>query len=62
MRNFIIATTALSGVLLLLLSLASENTTLFARNYPLLLGLNLAKAATARKEKRDAKGDAQPSR
>ena len=44
MRNFIIATTALSGVLLLLLSLASENTTLFARNYPLLLGLNIAVA------------------
>lgn len=44
MRNFIIAITALSGVLLLLLSLASENTTLFARNYPLLLGLNIAVA------------------
>jgi nitrogen fixation/metabolism regulation signal transduction histidine kinase len=44
MRNFIIATTALSGVLLVLLSLASENTTLFARNYPLLLGLNIAVA------------------
>lgn len=45
MRHFIIATTALSSVLLLLLSLASENTTLFARNYPLLLGLNIAVAA-----------------
>jgi nitrogen fixation/metabolism regulation signal transduction histidine kinase len=45
MRHFIIATTALSGILLLLLSLASENTTLFARNYPLLLGLNIAVAA-----------------
>ena len=45
MRHFIIATTALGGILLLLLSLASENTTLFARNYPLLLGLNIAVAA-----------------
>ncbi|HEY9193653.1 MAG TPA: ATP-binding protein [Methyloversatilis sp.] len=45
MRHFIIATTAISSVLLLLLSLASENTTLFARNYPLLLGLNIAVAA-----------------
>ncbi len=44
MKNFIIATTALSGVLLLLLSLASENTALFAHNYPLLLGLNIAVA------------------
>lgn len=39
MRAFIVATTAISGVLLLLLSLASENTELFARNYPLLLGM-----------------------
>ncbi|MCQ9377176.1 ATP-binding protein [Methyloversatilis sp. XJ19-49] len=44
MRNFIFASTALSGVLLLLLSLASENTALFARSYPLLLGLNVAVA------------------
>ena len=44
MRVFIIATTAISGVLLLLLSLASENTELFARNYPLLLGLNITVA------------------
>ncbi|WP_018227565.1 sensor histidine kinase [Methyloversatilis universalis] len=44
MRAFIIATTAISGVLLLLLSLASENTQLFARNYPLLLGLNITVA------------------
>lgn len=44
MRTFIVATTALSGVLLLLLSLASENTELFARSYPLLLGLNITVA------------------
>ncbi|OYW33547.1 MAG: PAS domain-containing sensor histidine kinase [Methyloversatilis sp. 12-65-5] len=44
MKNFIFASTALSGVLLLLLSLASENTALFARSYPLLLGLNVAVA------------------
>ncbi|MDP2869195.1 MAG: ATP-binding protein [Methyloversatilis sp.] len=44
MRNFIFASAALSGVLLLLLSLASENTALFARSYPLLLGLNVAVA------------------
>ena len=44
MRAFIVATTAISGVLLLLLSLASENTALFARSYPLLLGLNVAVA------------------
>lgn len=44
MKVFIIATTAISGVLLLLLSLASENTQLFARNYPLLLGLNITVA------------------
>jgi len=44
MRAFIVATTAISGVLLLLLSLASENTELFARNYPLLLGMNITVA------------------
>jgi nitrogen fixation/metabolism regulation signal transduction histidine kinase len=44
MKNFIIATTALSGVLLVLLSLASENTALFASSYPLLLALNIAVA------------------
>lgn len=44
MRTFIIVTTAISGVLLLLLSLASENTELFARNYPVLLGLNITVA------------------
>ncbi|MBU0600976.1 MAG: HAMP domain-containing protein [Gammaproteobacteria bacterium] len=44
MRLFIVASTALSGVLLLLLSLASENTTLFASSYPLLLSLNIGVA------------------
>ena len=36
---------ALAGVLLFLLATASGNTTLFARHYPLLLGLNAALAA-----------------
>jgi nitrogen fixation/metabolism regulation signal transduction histidine kinase len=36
---------ALAGVLLFMLATASANTTLFARHYPLLLGLNAALAA-----------------
>jgi nitrogen fixation/metabolism regulation signal transduction histidine kinase len=36
---------ALAGVMVFLLATASGNTTLFARHYPLLLGLNAALAA-----------------
>jgi nitrogen fixation/metabolism regulation signal transduction histidine kinase len=45
MRLLIILGAALAGVLLFLLATASGNTTLFARHYPLLLGLNAALAA-----------------
>ena len=44
MRLLIILGAALAGVLLFLLATASGNTTLFARHYPLLLGLNAALA------------------
>lgn len=44
MKALIIAASALGAILLGLLSLASENTTLFANNYPLLIGLNVATA------------------
>lgn len=45
MRLLILLGAALAGVLLFLLATASGNTTLFARHYPLLLGLNAALAA-----------------
>ncbi len=45
MRLLIILGAALAGVLLFMLATASGNTTLFARHYPLLLGLNAALAA-----------------
>ncbi len=45
MRLLVILGAALAGVLLFLLATASGNTTLFARHYPLLLGLNAALAA-----------------
>ena len=44
MRLLIIVGAALAGVLLFLLATASGNTTLFAQHYPLLLGLNAARA------------------
>jgi nitrogen fixation/metabolism regulation signal transduction histidine kinase len=44
MRLALLAGGALSGVLLFLLATASANTALFARHYPLLLGLNAALA------------------
>jgi two-component system, NtrC family, nitrogen regulation sensor histidine kinase NtrY len=44
MRLLIILGAALAGVLLFMLATASGNTTLFARHYPLLLGLNAALA------------------
>jgi len=45
MRLLLLIGAALAGVLLFLLSTASANTTLFARHYPLLLGLNAVLAA-----------------
>jgi len=45
MRLLILLGAALAGVLLFLLATASGNTTVFARHYPLLLGLNAALAA-----------------
>ena len=45
MRLLLIVGAALAGVLLFLLATASANVSLFARNYPLLLGLNAALAA-----------------
>ena len=45
MRLLLLIGAALSGVLLFLLATASANTALFARHYPLLLGLNAALAA-----------------
>ncbi|MBI1943533.1 MAG: HAMP domain-containing protein [Betaproteobacteria bacterium] len=45
MRLLLFLGAALAGVLLFLLATASGNTTLFARHYPLLLGLNAALAA-----------------
>ncbi len=44
MRLLVILGAALAGVLLFLLATASGNTSLFARHYPLLLGLNAALA------------------
>jgi nitrogen fixation/metabolism regulation signal transduction histidine kinase len=44
MRYVLILCTVLSAILLYLLSTASANTELFAKNYPLLLGLNSALA------------------
>ena len=45
MRLLLLIGAALAGVLLFLLATASANTALFARHYPLLLGLNAALAA-----------------
>ena len=45
MRALLIVGAALAGVLLFMLATASANTSLFARHYPLLLGLNAALAA-----------------
>jgi nitrogen fixation/metabolism regulation signal transduction histidine kinase len=45
MKLLLILGAALAGVLLFMLATASANTTLFARHYPLLLGLNAALAA-----------------
>ncbi|MGH8704340.1 MAG: ATP-binding protein [Burkholderiales bacterium] len=45
MRLLLLVGAALAGVLLFLLATASANTALFARHYPLLLGLNAALAA-----------------
>ena len=45
MRMLLLVGAALAGVLLFMLATASANTTLFARHYPLLLGLNAALAA-----------------
>ena len=45
MRVLLLIGAALAGVLLFLLATASANTTLFARHYSLLLGLNAALAA-----------------
>ena len=45
MKLLVLLGAALGGVLLFLLATASGNTTLFARHYPLLLGLNAALAA-----------------
>ena len=44
MRMLLIIAAALGGILLFLLATASANTSLFARHYPLLLGLNAALA------------------
>jgi nitrogen fixation/metabolism regulation signal transduction histidine kinase len=44
MRLLVILGAALAGVLLFMLATASGNTSLFARHYPLLLGLNAALA------------------
>ena len=44
MTRLLVLGAALGGVLLFLLATASANTTLFARHYPLLLGLNAALA------------------
>jgi len=46
MRLLLLIGAALAGVLIFLLATASANTTLFARHYPLILGLNAALAAT----------------
>ena len=45
MKTLLILGSALAGILLFLLATASANTSLFARHYPVLLGLNLALAA-----------------
>ena len=45
MRLLVFLGVALAGVMVFLLATASGNTTLFARHYPLLLGLNAALAA-----------------
>jgi nitrogen fixation/metabolism regulation signal transduction histidine kinase len=45
MKLLILLGAALAGVLLFLLATASGNTTMFARHYPLLLGLNAVLAA-----------------
>ena len=45
MKTLLILGSALAGVLLFLLATASANTSLFARHYPVLLGLNLVLAA-----------------
>ena len=45
MKLVLIVAAALAGVLLFLLATASANVSLFARHYPLLLGLNAALAA-----------------
>ena len=45
MKTLLILGSALAGVLLFLLATASANTSLFARHYPILLGLNLVLAA-----------------
>ncbi len=46
MRLLLLVSAALGGVLIFLLATASANTTLFARHYPLLLGLNAALAGS----------------
>jgi nitrogen fixation/metabolism regulation signal transduction histidine kinase len=46
MKLALIVAAALAGVLIFLLATASANTALFARHYPLILGLNAALAAS----------------